>query len=630
MSGTAETTITPQSGQRTQNVGISGVLATPGDRRGNQGGATEAHYSDVIQRLLGGNVTVSSVLSHNIDMRDGYPHSTTGIPQAIHGTATQVNIDVATWLASFQDPIRAILGTGIHQDKRIIIKRKYVVGGQATITPERAPARTVSIQEDVRDVVLTRYGGDLEMNLNLFLRPDDAASELKLKLDAQKAELERALVDIGYDTLVREGTNIIDAIMRSNPAYCGTGTNMQGIEVIKAAERIDFCSIFGACAKFAYPVTNLLAAAKYASAYNTTGKQGSVLILPHGCPELVKYTHKESMVYSVSGQAFASQTPMQMGIDNVYRDPSANVRILTHIPRPTYEFGAANPSVCVNSSGLTDTVCVAMSYPHTATHIVDFGSRTFGATPAGMAAAVGAAERLLIRRTTFVMSHAILAVPGSETGELLIGYPFTAVSTNQQTESMVLKLRAYLGCALYRPENVLIMPNVAFEGAQSGYGVKEGRGGERDFRGTNDVIQVRHSCNAVGANDTAETYMTNTRNVEVEPIFRFDELCKAMTDDARGGGGPPDLAFFNLDDIYAANILDTTNGAGDHEFTYRAATDENQRLPRIIERGTYKRGAAPNTEIIQNAGRLGKLDDPGYCDRIWGTAGGQFMDSKSI
>ena len=85
MSGTAETTITQQSGQRTQNVGISGVLATPGDRRGNQGGATEAHYSDVIQRLLGDNVTVSSVLSHNIDMRDGYPHSTTGIPQAIHG-----------------------------------------------------------------------------------------------------------------------------------------------------------------------------------------------------------------------------------------------------------------------------------------------------------------------------------------------------------------------------------------------------------------------------------------------------------------------------------------------------------------------------------------------------------------
>ena len=85
MSGTAETTITNQSGQRSENVGVAGVLATPGDRRGDQGGATEMHYSQVIQKLLGDRVNVSSVLSHNIDMRDGYPHSTTGIPQAIHG-----------------------------------------------------------------------------------------------------------------------------------------------------------------------------------------------------------------------------------------------------------------------------------------------------------------------------------------------------------------------------------------------------------------------------------------------------------------------------------------------------------------------------------------------------------------
>lgn len=620
MSGTAETTITAQSGQRTENVGMAGVLATPGDRRGNQGGATEAHYSKVIQDLLGKNVSVSSVLSHNIDMRDGYPHSTTGIPQAIHGTATQVNIDVATWLASFQDPIRAILGTGIHQDKRIIIKRKYVVGGQATITPERAPARTVSIQEDVRDVVLTRYGGDLEMNLNLFLRPEDAASELKLKLDAQKAELERALVDIGYDTLIREGTNIIDAIMRSNPSYCGSNANMQGIEVIKAAERIDFCSIFGACAKFAYPVTNLLAAAKYASAYNTTGKQGSVLILPHGCPELVKYTHKESMVYSVSGQAFASQTPMQMGIDNVYRDPSANVRILTHIPRPTYEHGAANPSVCVNSSGLTDTVCVAMSYGDDATDIVDFGARSF-------ATLVNAppANHLLIRRTTFVMSHAILAVPGSETGELLIGYPFTAVSTNQQTESMVLKLRAYLGCALYRPENVLIMPNVAFEGAQSGYGANQG--GPNDTFATHDIVMVDHTApQGPGPNNGTATrdYMRATLQVERTPIFRFDELCQKMNAD-----GYTNAEYVQLDPYYRENITQDSTG----QWIYRSSPNAVYRLPRIIERGTYKKpkaGAVNGEEVIRNAGRLGKLDDPDHCDRIWGTAGNQFMDIKSV
>lgn len=113
-------------------------------------------FQDNVKKMLGNKITLGGVLSGGIDLREGYPHSTTGIPQAIHGTATQVQVDVADALASYQDPIKAILGVGVHKDQRILIKRKYVVGGQATITPERAPARTVAIQEDVREVMLTR------------------------------------------------------------------------------------------------------------------------------------------------------------------------------------------------------------------------------------------------------------------------------------------------------------------------------------------------------------------------------------------------------------------------------------------------------------------------------------------
>lgn len=50
-----------------------------------------------------------------------------------------------------------------HGTLAVVIKRKYVVGGQTMIVPERAPARTVGIREDTREVSLTRYGGDLEM-----------------------------------------------------------------------------------------------------------------------------------------------------------------------------------------------------------------------------------------------------------------------------------------------------------------------------------------------------------------------------------------------------------------------------------------------------------------------------------
>ena len=74
----------------------------------------------------------------------------------------------------------------------------------------------------------------------------------------------------------------------------------------------------------------------------------------------------------------------------------------------------------------------------------------------------------IIRTVEFMMSSAILGVPGSQTGELLFAYPMTGISTNIASESMLMKLRVYLGAALYQPEDILIIPDVAFEGITDG------------------------------------------------------------------------------------------------------------------------------------------------------------------
>jgi hypothetical protein len=97
-----------------------------------------------------------------------------------------VQANVTEWLASYVDPIKAIFGTSIENNQKVIIKRKYMVGGGAIITPEHAPARSVAIQEDVREVRLVRYGGDIEMNLNLFLLPKEAKEEFDMKMAAQR------------------------------------------------------------------------------------------------------------------------------------------------------------------------------------------------------------------------------------------------------------------------------------------------------------------------------------------------------------------------------------------------------------------------------------------------------------
>ena len=72
---------------------------------------------------------------------EGYPHSTTGLPYALHGTATVINQEVAGKLAGYQDPIKAVMPVGIHKTKKIIIRRKFTVGGQVTAVPERSAAR---------------------------------------------------------------------------------------------------------------------------------------------------------------------------------------------------------------------------------------------------------------------------------------------------------------------------------------------------------------------------------------------------------------------------------------------------------------------------------------------------------
>ena len=226
-----------------------------------------------------------------------------------------------------------------------------------------APARTVSVMEDAREYVMTRYGGDVEMNLNLFLRPEDAREELGLKIGAQRRELERTLIEHGYSVLMEEGTNIVDAIIRSNPTF-STQTNSATKDVIMAAERINITSVFGAMSRNMFPVQNLLAAAKYASSYSTSNDRGSVLLLPHGSPDILRHTRRENMVYSITGEELLQRNhgkPIDMEVSNAYKDPSSNVSILIHRPMPSFESGVANPDVGMGP--LTDIATFGVYYP---------------------------------------------------------------------------------------------------------------------------------------------------------------------------------------------------------------------------------------------------------------------------
>ena len=419
------------------------------------------------------NIHATSVVN-DLDALHSAPHGTTGIPYAISGTATVVQLAVAQRLADYVDPIKALLGVGVHREQKIIIKRQYVAGGGAGIVPERAPARTVALMEDVREVVLTRYGGDIEFNMNLLLRPEDARREMSLKVAAQEKALEEALTNIGYDMLLSEGTNLVSALIRSNHLLHsdGAAARQSGDSskyMINHAERIYMTSVFGAMNKFPYPVHNLLAAAKKASAYDVSRATKTVMILPHGLPELLKYTRPEKMVYNVSG---TGPEPLQMELDGGHLDPSTGCTIFTHIPPSSNIHGSANP--VAERSALSGNVTIAIVSPEADAagegEAMIFDWKTLSKRKrSDMVATVKDGEEKssgndFVQILTFSMSSAILGVPGGGCGELLIGYPSTALSTNASTESGRMQLRCYLGSVLYRPEDVLIMPDVSFDG----------------------------------------------------------------------------------------------------------------------------------------------------------------------
>ena len=319
-----------------------------------------------IKNLLG-DVTLSRLPYRNLDLQEGNPHTSTGLPYAMSGTATVINQQVATHLAGFQDPIKSVFGTRIEESKKIVIKRKYVVGGSAIVVPERAPARSVAIKEDIREVELARYGADLEMNLNLFLSNDPsrpAETELNMKLDAQKRALEQQLVELGYDEIMNKGTRLDVALAKAMPCNFSTGADRQ-----HAIDRNYQQMLFGCMSTQKNAFVNMLAAAKKANLYTpTSGSDNfSVMIVPSGMMELDQYTKRENMEYEVSGVALPNRKKVTMPLENVIVDPRTNLRILTRVqPMNNTRSGVRS------NGGLLREVTMHMKIPEGAKKVPDF------------------------------------------------------------------------------------------------------------------------------------------------------------------------------------------------------------------------------------------------------------------
>ena len=142
------------------------------------------------------------------------------------------------------------------------------------------------------------------------------------------------LVELGYDEIMRTGLRQY----RHSTEPSGVQRNARSLSydrAVREAGRIYHKNCFGIMNKQRFPLHSILSAAKYATAYGI-GQPGSVMILPHGMPEMLDYTRPEKMEFKISGLKTTDGKPITMDLGTSHTDSATNIKMLVHIPQPTF------------------------------------------------------------------------------------------------------------------------------------------------------------------------------------------------------------------------------------------------------------------------------------------------------
>ena len=266
-------------------------------------------------------------------------------------------------------------------------------------------------------------------------------------IPVQKAALERKLDELGYEAVMREGTDLIRALAEASPmSFDGTSDQKKA----EYMEHVYARSIFGCMEKHSQPIANLLAAAKKAG--TMAAGAFDTMIVPSGLPELLQWGRAENVYYYLNGRSIDAKERIQFGLDGGRVDPSSGLKVFTTYPQVDYTQGTAYQSA--KQSPIMKKVKIGMLYFLPA----DKNEGYIVNPQTGVMEKIGGADngaddkgKVYVREVECLMSSAILAKSGSNTGELLMAYPNTAFTNdNTSPEVFKLQLRVYLGAAVYQ------------------------------------------------------------------------------------------------------------------------------------------------------------------------------------
>lgn len=415
-----------------------------------------AHLEGNLRKTFGRDTNIRSDAVD--DHRRSLDHSTTSIPYSIYGKGELINQRVAYALATYNDPIKKVLPVSMKQDQKVVVRKKFVVGGGTTITPEHAPARIVSLREEEVEFVQVRFGCAVTFNLNEFLlASNQGQADFNQKVEAQVASMQQQWNRLAYEQLMTRGVKMTEQLARCSVSSTETSPK----ERAKFADETYTHAVFGAFNKYVDPISNLLLQAQQANGFDNIAYD--MLLVGAGALGAEKYTRECSTRFSITGIPTKDRAPLTVALEDIKSDPRTNLMIGIVQPFPE-SASASTPYAVANGGGLTSEVNVGTYYvfPTEGTYrIPNMGGHSWTVivipTPNNGAKAV---PKVAMRTQRCVMTSAILCKTGSDTGEMFFGYPSTHITMTPNTEFGQMDLRTYFGAALYEPKHAMILEDV--------------------------------------------------------------------------------------------------------------------------------------------------------------------------
>lgn len=425
----------------------------------------------VLKGLLGDKaITVDAAETIKSGRQSGLPADTYSLSRILSNEANLLSRTIRERILTDNDPISLVFPTQITDQHNFQLNRKYAVGGEVSLVPERTQGLTVGLEPDRRAVNLQRYGINSEEHTGIFFTPDLARENIELKLDRVKNGFTRQLDAIRYQMLYENARDVTALMVNANPAMA----DAPAMQRMRHMDTLYSDIMYDACSKFENPLEALLTAA--GRSYNVLNGElrNMLMILPMGSLDTSQVTDPVTERFSKIDVGL----PQNITVDysSIRQHPTTGVKVALALPPVDLSNGTPYP--VAGAGGLSQKVNVAEYYyidntsgdTNTKYRILNFENNTWHEI-SGIN--IGAKALYVRPKIETMMSSGYLCEIGGAAGNAFVAHPSADIVKARDVETVKFQYRSWMGGMVYDESKLLRFPDIYMHGIGQGGGIDE-------------------------------------------------------------------------------------------------------------------------------------------------------------